>query len=104
MMAALIGTSLTKQDLFIPDYETWPRRRLEVYIQDLEADFSDAVKKILLKPQQSKMDRFAMWLSNAFDECQKTNQAFSLCTVQQFESLWGQLTASSTFKKRWIIF
>src|SRR5262245_52554337 len=91
MAAAMIGAHLTKNDHVIPDYATWTRRQLTGYVRDLEDDFADAVKKILLKPQRSKMDSFAVWLSNAFDEFQKTHRPFSLCTAQEFESLWGPL-------------
>jgi hypothetical protein len=93
MSAAWIGAPLRPVELSIPDYASWPRRRLASQVRDLEDDLFDALKRILLKPQRSQLNDLAVWLSETFDSCQKAKGPVSLCTAQEFETRWGLLRA-----------
>src|SRR2546427_11317864 len=86
MAAALIGAPLDEAERSIPHYATWPRRRLVVHVQDLEEDLYDAVTRILLRPKRSMLAQFANWLSDAFQQCEQSSTAFSICTAQEFET------------------
>lgn len=84
------GNQLTKKNLTIPDYLSWNNRSLKLHIDDLEKDFVDIGKKMLLHWDKSSLAPTVLWLSQQFDAWHKSGmQIYSLGRVYDVEAAIG---------------
>ncbi|MDF0643145.1 MAG: hypothetical protein P0111_03885 [Nitrospira sp.] len=92
--AALFGAGdrLGAAELTIPNYASWNNKRLKLHIDDLEKDFGQIAKNILLHWRKASLSSVIRWLSEQFDAWHKSGrQIYSLGRVYEVEAAIGPL-------------
>src|SRR5262249_10343597 len=88
------GCKVSSEWLSPPNYPAWPIKELKRELEKLEADFSDALKGILLEWKGVQLKRLARWFAAKFDEWNQSNSPiFCVGRVQEVESTLGPLRA-----------
>ncbi len=87
-----LGPQLTEKEYFIPNYLARENKWLKRQIEDLQDDFENQAKQILLNWKRSSLQSKSAWFAEQFDAWQATGCAlFDLGRVYEFERTVGQL-------------
>jgi len=94
LAAAIVGAGeqLPQKDLHIPNYLAWENKALKRQIRNLEDDFEDVAKLLLLAWKRNNLPSITAWLAERFDEWQQAEfSVFELGRVHDVEQAVGLL-------------
>ena len=94
LAAAFIGAGkqMTEKDFTIPNYLAWENKLLKSHIADLEDDFEDIAKHVLLNWKRTNLSTTTAWFAERFEAWRKAGFAvFDLGRVREFEETVGRL-------------
>lgn len=87
-----IGRQMNERDYLVPNYITSENKWLKRHIRDLEDDFDNLAKHILLNWKRSSLPSTTAWFADRYDAWQKAGFAlFDLGRVHEVEQAIGQL-------------
>lgn len=87
-----VGDQLTDASVTIPAYRTWENKALKRHIRELEEDFCDIAKHVLLNWNPSNLAPVTKWFAGRFNAWRNTGFAvFDMGRVQEFEQAVGPL-------------
>jgi hypothetical protein len=94
LAAAIIGAEhhLGAEERTIPNYSSWNNKALKKHIKDLEGDFDDIAKRILLHWKRNNLPSAVRWFAKQFDDWQQVQfKLFGLGRVHEVERQIGLL-------------
>jgi len=92
--AIMAGYKPVGEERIIDAYATWPRKRLQRFTADIEADIVDTIRPLLVHPKDAIRPRAVAWLAERFDEWAASGLGvFTVSTAQEFEARVGRITA-----------
>ena len=91
-----IGFKQTKskyEDVFlVPNFEAYPKKKLEKLVAELRLDFSDYINIIADVKAKKDIYKAAKWMALQYDRVMKTDlKPITICTAHFFEQNFGKL-------------
>lgn len=92
--AIMAGHDLEGEERVIDAYATWPRKRLQKFLADIEEDIVETIRPLLVQPKDVLRPKAVAWLVERFDAWRESGLGiFTIATAQEFEARVGKIGA-----------